>query len=74
MSSDETQWAYAQREGRVIITHDDDFLIMASQSTEHSGIAYCRPRKRSLGEIIETLRLIYEVLSPDELHGKVEYL
>ena len=74
MSDDEAQWAYAQGQGRVIVTHDDDFLVMASQATEHGGIAYCRPHKRSIGEIIETLRLIYEVLSPDEMRGRVEYL
>ena len=74
MSDDETQWAYAQGQGRVVVTHDDDFLVMASQSREHSGIAYCRPRRRSIGEIIETLRLIYEVLSPEEMRDKVEYL
>ncbi len=74
MSDDETQWTYAQREERVIVTHDDDFLVLASQSTEHFGVAYCRPHKRSIGEILETLRLIYEVLSPDELRGRVEYL
>jgi hypothetical protein len=44
---------------------------MASQATEHGGIAYCRPRKRSIGEIIEMLRLIYEVLSPGEMRGRV---
>ncbi|MBX3055171.1 MAG: DUF5615 family PIN-like protein [Anaerolineae bacterium] len=74
MSNDKTQWTYAQREGRVIVTHDDDFLVLASQSTEHFGIAYCRQHKRSIGEMIEALRLIYEVLLPDELRGRVEYL
>ena len=73
-SDDETQWAYAQREGRVVVTHDDDFLVIANQMAEHWGIAYCRPRHRSIGEIIETLRLIYEILSPEEMRGRVEYL
>lgn len=73
-SDDETQWAFVQQERRMMVTHDDDFLVMANRSTEHCGVAYCRPRTRSMGELIEALRLIYEVLSPDEVRGRVEYL
>ena len=38
------------------------------------GIAYCQKGKRSIGEIIESLVLIYEVLTPEELVGKIEFL
>ena len=73
-SSDETQLAYAQRENRVVVTHDDDFLRLASKTFEHAGVAYCHKEARSLGEIISGLRLIYEVLEPSEIRGRVEYL
>lgn len=73
-SPDETQLAYAQRENRVVVTHDDDFLRLASRTSEHSGVAYCHKEARSIGEIITGLRLIYEVLTPDEIRGRVEYL
>lgn len=62
------------REGRVVVTHDADFLRYASQSTDHLGIAYCHMGARSIGEIIRSLILIYEVLTPEEMTGHVEYL
>jgi predicted nuclease of predicted toxin-antitoxin system len=73
-ASDETQLAYAIRSGRVIVTHDADFLRLAAASPEHPGIAYCRQNRRTLGEIVRTLLLLYEVMSPAEMKGQVEYL
>jgi hypothetical protein len=35
--SDATQWEYAQRESRIVVTHDADFLIIAAQYSEHAG-------------------------------------
>lgn len=71
---DDSQLAFARRENRVIVTHDDDFLRMSSQSVDHPGVAYCHKGARSIGEIIRALRLIYEVLSQEEMQGRVEYL
>ncbi|WP_228057151.1 hypothetical protein [Tychonema sp. LEGE 07203] len=56
------------------MTHDDDFLTIASLSSEHPGIAYCKQGTRSIGQIIEALVLIYEVYTPDEMVGRVEFL
>ncbi|OUL29930.1 DUF5615 family PIN-like protein [Nostoc sp. 106C] len=72
--SDEVQLAFACNQGRVIVTHDTDFLKLASYSTEHWGVAFCHKNSRSLGEIIRSLVLIYEALSPDEMRGWIEYL
>ena len=71
---DEVQLAFACKQGRAIITHDTDFLRLASQSTAHWGVAFCKKNAGSLGEIIRSLVLIYEVLSPDEMRGWIEYL
>jgi predicted nuclease of predicted toxin-antitoxin system len=72
--SDEAQMAFIRRERRIIVTHDVDFLRFASHSSEHPGIAYCHKTARSIGEIIRSLILIYEVLTPEEMVGRVEYL
>jgi predicted nuclease of predicted toxin-antitoxin system len=72
--SDESQLAFASREGRVLVTHDDDFLKLAIINQNHSGIAYCHQTKRSVGQIIETLLLIYEVYTPEDMIGRVEFL
>lgn len=56
------------------MTHDDDFLTIASLSSVHPGIAYCKQGTRSIGQIIEGLVLIYEVYKPEEMVGRVEFL
>ncbi|MGK7946954.1 MAG: hypothetical protein AB4058_21045 [Microcystaceae cyanobacterium] len=58
----------------MIVTHDTDFLKIASQDHTHYGIAFSKKGSRSLGEIIRSLILIYEVMSPQEMQGMVEYL
>ncbi|OWY66648.1 hypothetical protein B7486_35670 [cyanobacterium TDX16] len=72
--TDEAQLAFACQQGRIIVTHDTDFLKIASQTTEHWGIAFCKKDVRTLGEIIRSLILISEVLTPDEMKGWIEYL
>ena len=57
---DFVQLARAHAEGRVMVTHDDDFLRF--QNDPHSGIAYCKQRSRSIGELIEMLLLTYDVM------------
>lgn len=72
--SDLQQLDFSKKTGRVIVTQDRDFLIIASSRKDHSGIAYCQKGKRSIGEMIESLVLIYEVLTPEDIQGKVEFL
>ncbi len=73
-SDDAAHLDFIRREGRVVVTHDADFLRYAAQSRDHPGIAYCHMGARSMGEIIRSLILIYEVLTPEEMAGHVEYL
>lgn len=42
---------FALREGRVIVTHDADFLRIAHKGPAHAGIAFCRARDWSIGEM-----------------------
>jgi predicted nuclease of predicted toxin-antitoxin system len=72
--SDAAQLDFIRREGRVIMTHDADFLRVAGMTDEHPGIVYCDKTAHSIGEIIRGLILIYEVLAPEEMRGKVEFL
>jgi uncharacterized protein with PIN domain len=73
-ASDEEQLSFAAAEGRVIVTHDEDFLRMDAAGAVHCGIAYVRPEKRSLGEVIRWLALLWELLETAEMQGHVEYL
>ena len=40
-ASDEEQVAFALLQGRVIFTHDADFLRLHRRGAEHAGIVYC---------------------------------
>ena len=73
-ATDEEQTAHALTAGRVIFTRDEDFLRINALAMAHAGIAYCRIDSRSVGEIVDRLRLIWEVLEPDEMINRVEFL
>ena len=70
---DETHLSFGRDEGRVIVTRDQDFLRLASGVIDHSGIVFYTANQ-SIREIIEGLILIYEVMLPDEMAGRVEDL
>jgi predicted nuclease of predicted toxin-antitoxin system len=69
---DEDHLAYARREGRVIFTHDSDFLRLSGLGHEHAGIIFCRQRSRNEKDIIAFLALIDECLESEDMVGKVE--
>jgi len=72
--SDEAQLDFICQQKRVLFTQDDDFLRIASLTNNHPGIAYCKQGTRSVGQIIDSLILIYEVYTPQDMVGRVEYL
>lgn len=65
---------FARQEGRVLVTHDADFLRYHAQGIAHAGIAYCQKGSRTIGEMVETLRLMSEVMASTEVENTVEYL
>ena len=71
--SDERQLGYAAGEGRVILTHDGDFLRLATAGVGHAGIVYS-PQDRPLGGLVRGILLIWELLEPAEMRGQIEYL
>ena len=73
-ASDREQIGFALEQKRVIFTQDDDFLKLAQAGVLHCGITYCRQRSRTIGEIINTLSLIWEWVEPKDIEGKVEFV
>ena len=73
-ASDAEQVAYAKREGRVIVSQDTDFLVIAAATTEYPGLAFARKGTRSVRQIVDQLELIHAVLTAEEMQGHVEYL
>jgi len=60
--------------GRVIFTHDADFLSIHGSAVPHPGIAYCPKDSRTIGEIIESPFLIWELYEPEERVSNVEFI
>jgi uncharacterized protein with PIN domain len=71
---DEEHIAFANREERVIVTNDPDFLRIAATGSTHCGIAFYPQGKRSFGEVIRHLALMHDAMKEDEMRGRVEYL
>jgi len=65
---------YATSTGRVMVTQDTDFLRHHREGVHHAGIVYCQQGSRSVGEMLRSLVLIFEVLSPEEMHNHVEFI
>lgn len=73
--SDQVQLAYAHAHGRVVVTRDADFKDLHDRGEPHSGIVYFPGRRRrSIGELVEWLRMVYESYSAEEMVGRIEYL
>jgi hypothetical protein len=71
---DEDHLAFGLAHGRVVFTKDEDDLVLAARGVRHAGIAYRHQQTGSIGEIINALVLIWEVLEPQEMLDRVEYL
>ena len=71
---DEDQLAFCIAQGRVIFSYDNDLLRLAATGVEHAGITYCQQRRRSIGDIVRGLVLIWERLEPQEMAGQIKYL
>lgn len=72
-AADEQQLAWALAQDRVVFTHDKDFLRLAAAEVEHAGIVYAS-RPLSIGQVVQGLLLVYQVLGPEDMRGHVEYL
>jgi predicted nuclease of predicted toxin-antitoxin system len=72
-ASDEEQIGFALGTGRVIFTQDEDLLALA-QTRSHAGIVYCKQRSRSIGRIVEFLRIVHGASTAEEMYGRIEYV
>lgn len=72
--SDEQQLAFSLSQERVIFTQDTDFLRLHHAGLSHAGIVYCLQTSKSIGEILQGLVLIWEVVNAEEMNNHLEYL
>lgn len=72
--SDEKQLAFATREGRVLVTFDDDFLRLDASGIPHTGVVFSQTGRRTVGELIESLMLIANVIESNEMKNHIEFI
>jgi uncharacterized protein with PIN domain len=72
--SDEDHFAFCLRERRTIITQDADFLRFHESGRDHPGIFFYQDQQLKLGPIIRGVKLVWEILEPDEMWKHKEYL
>ena len=73
-ASDIEHVAFALRETRVIVTHDEDFLRLPADGVAHSGIVYGHQDSLSIGEVIQFLALLHDRLDSSGMIEKRESL
>ena len=73
-ADDQSQLSFATSHGRVMVTHDADFLRLHAAGTSHAGIAYCLVGALTVGELLRHLVLIYDLLSVEEMENRIEFL
>jgi hypothetical protein len=76
--ADEWLLARATDLSRVLVTHDKGFLKMASEwpasGRDFAGIAFAVQKSLDVGKAIEYLELIANVMTPEEMRNRVEYI
>lgn len=64
--------------GRTIFTEDDDFLAIGHRwqrsGREFAGIVYAHQLRVTIGQAIRDLELVAQVMSPDEMKNRIEFL
>ncbi len=68
----------AQALNRVLVTHDEDFKIIAADrqrtGVEFLGVVFVAQEGLRIGAVIEYLYLIAAGMSADEIRNRVEYV
>jgi predicted nuclease of predicted toxin-antitoxin system len=73
-AADEAHLVFAHGGGRVLFTHDRDFLVMHQRGVPHSGIAYCHIQARSIGQQVRALVALHLARTAEEMKNAVEFL
>lgn len=72
--SDANHLARATELGRVLVTADVDFLLLAAAGFPHAGIVFGTQEDHSVGDWVRSLELICAVYSDEDMVDHVEYL
>lgn len=60
--------------GRVLCTHDSDFIELATGGMTHAGIVFGQQNNHYIGEWVKYLQLMHAVYTADELVNIIEFI
>ena len=60
--------------GRVLCTYDQDFLRMAAEGIEHSGIIFARQQKVTIGGWVREIKAIHAQIQAEDIVNQVVFL
>lgn len=72
--SDEQHLQLATEQGRVLCTHDQDFIQLAAENFEHNGIIFAQQSEASIGRWVNKLRNLHNEKSDQDLRGQFYFL
>jgi hypothetical protein len=72
--SDSNHLRRASEMGRVLCTHDFDFIRLHAEGVAHTGIVIAQQAETSIGGWVRGLELICGAMTPDEMKNHIEYL
>lgn len=72
--SDPQHLARSTALGRVLCTHDADFLRLAAQGVEHAGIAFAASRMVGIGAWVRAIRRLHQEWDAEALRGRVVFV
>lgn len=73
-ASDAVHMTKATAEGFVFCTYDSDYLKIAAEGVEHSGIVFGQQDSHYIGNWVTFLTLLHAVYTPDEMRNRIEFL
>lgn len=73
-AQDTAHLAFARTQGRVMVTHDRDYLVLNQQGVPHTGIAYCDQNKYDVGGLIRVLITLWSRVTAEQMVNQVVFL
>ena len=73
-TDDEIILAATLQHGRVVYTQDHDYPRLHAAGVPHAGILFHRPNKYDVGDAIRAVSLVCEILTMEEMRGRLVYL
>jgi hypothetical protein len=73
-AEDTDHMTFARTQGRVIVTHDEDYLVLNQQGVSHTGIAYCAQDKYEVGGLLRALLTLWSNVTAEAMVNRVTFL